>query len=364
MPAHSIYHALAADWPWQASPWSSSKVVTDLHEVPTSFVGGSHHHHRFEGVLNNDLQPHREPALPDPKAEPPGDAKRKARGPPCPRLTGQACHKDEDCTKGRERPAAHSGEGHHSGANAAKPEGVIEASGSAMTTECSSGQCSCKDGCFAGGLCVRNGCHVAVAQVAAIQAVGGITSPMAQSAALRAGRSIDERLMVEDPDAKLPPPERRATSGSEATGGLTDVDATVSLPTYTDGTPVVLSKGNNAGNPELQALMRKLLEVSKTLQGVASKEISNEVDLFAPTPAQRPAVAAGDASGAIGLPASAEVQGTSQAHALAGVQGSSVPGYCLLAACLAPSSFPIRWQHFHSEKSQWSAFFPRVALAA
>lgn len=201
--------------------------------------------------------------------------------------------------------------------------------------------------------------------------------------------------MAEFPDAELPVPEVPAASGSEAEGGLKDVDATVSLPQYVDGTPVVLSKGNtnNVGHPELQALMRKLFQVSKTLQGVASKEISNEMDLFAPSqppgppggqcgppgahppgsdpgahppgsehpPGVNPSVAPGSL-----VPGKPAVEYTdpyaqNEVHT---TSHRSIPGFALVAASLAPSSLPRRRRHDRTDQTLWSSFFPRVADTA
>jgi len=76
---------------------------------------------------------------------------------------------------------------------------------------CVAKRCVCKENsCYIAqtGQCVQDGCHVPVAQVAAIQAVGGIGSPNAQAAAIRAGHQMEEQSVLQQ--QWMPPKQKES----------------------------------------------------------------------------------------------------------------------------------------------------------
>jgi len=76
--------------------------------------------------------------------------------------------------------------------------GATGANGKGLS--CVKKRCVCKENsCYIAqtGQCVQDGCNVALAQVAAIQSVGGIGSPSAQAAALRAGHQTEEQSILQ-----------------------------------------------------------------------------------------------------------------------------------------------------------------------
>lgn len=104
----------------------------------------------------------------------------------CPRWTGEMCldGKEASCKRG-----------------------AVGANGKGLS--CIKKRCVCKENsCYIAqtGQCVQDGCNVALAQIAAIQSVGGVGSPSAQAAALRAGHQIEEQSLLQQD--WMPPPHR------------------------------------------------------------------------------------------------------------------------------------------------------------
>jgi len=178
---------------------------------------------------------------------------------------------------------------------------------------------------------------------------------------------LDEQIMVEHPDYQMPVADA-PTGSNSIEGGLHDVDTTISLPNYVDGAPVVLSTGGSGARPELNQLMRKMFQVSTTLQNVAKKEITNEIDLFGP---QEPA-------GEHGEHAHGEHEGEHVGGGHEGEHGTmvhSVPGCMLVGAALAPAlpkrpkaspkgspaHPPRRYATMRDRGQDWSSFFPPVS---
>lgn len=219
MPAHSIWHALPQDWGWHQAAAESSQGLSTWQPLPTSFAS----------------------------------TKGKMK---CARWTGQECTGTDigTCTRG-------------------SPDELV----------CSDHKCMCAEGgCYVGGQCVKNKCHVAAAQVAAIQGVGGVTAPMAQEAALRAGKDEEQRALAENPGSPgdVPfgthkgPGSETAEASADGTG-MHNIDATVSLPTYIEGNPVLVGKGKPLHpRPELEKLMKKLFRVSEKLEKVSNASVN------------------------------------------------------------------------------------------
>jgi hypothetical protein len=258
--------------------------------------------------------------------------------PPCPKWTGQACEgKDvKKCTRGNP-----------------------------TELQCVDSKCMCKEKtCYVDGQCVADGCHVAAAQVAAIQSAGGINSPLAQEAALRAGRKLDELSLnqnqgdgTEDPQAakgEKPPSTEEGTVGGGTSEGtaLQNVDATVSLPTYTPGMPVLIGRAKGHPKPEMEALMRKLYQVSDQLGGISEKQDK----LYRDTPITNPGELAVAKEN---LKAGEAVENQIEAQP---PRPASMSGAAVLAASIAPP-LPRCSNLIASKKTEWSSFFPRASIS-
>jgi hypothetical protein len=242
-----------------------------------------------------------------------------------------------------------------------------------QTLKCDDGKCLCpEDTCYVGnskgGQCVHNGCHVAAAQFAAIQAVGGITSPLAQTAALRAGKNLHELSLQENSGEKHresveePDPEAEAeVPGRETPSGIADEHSShnnwMYHPVLTVSTPVVVAKGHPHESSALKGLMSKLLQISKQLNAISDAAVMGGED-DAATSASSVAQGAAQADAA---PDTENVQADSDATSAA--NPSAMPVIALLAASLAPP-LPRRQRHSQVVKEQWSRFLTPAGMAA
>lgn len=212
MPSHGIWQSFDGDLPWSSAPPLPVHVKATWQELPTSF------NQKDWSKLH------------------------------CARGTGQSCEGESvaKCTRGVHADLA-----------------------------CVANKCMCKeDSCYVGGQCVKDGCHVAVAQVSAIQAVGGVTSPMAQAAALRAGKDLEELAVNQwsGTGKDVPMKKGKKFSPQDPGQGMEDVEATVALPTYLNGAPVVVQTGKTQGKAELEQLMSKMYQVSSKLESISDAE--------------------------------------------------------------------------------------------
>jgi len=314
MPAHGIWHALPEDLAWHATSVAPSRGAASWCSSFTSFTTGGPKAEKAPKVEESSETLQASASTGGPKvekeapkveessetqqasastggpkvekeapkeeesSETPQTSARKVpksqedQAPPCPKWTGQMCEGKsvKKCTRGNSKEL-----------------------------QCVDNRCMCKDKtCYVEGQCVADGCHVAAAQVAAIQSAGGINSPLAQEAALRAGRKLDELSLNqnqgdgnEDPQAargKKPlSAGAQGTAAGEAAEGtaLQNVNATVSLPSYTPGLPVVIGRAKGHPKPEMEALMRKLYQVSDQLGALSEKQ--SKLYQETPTPKTR-----------------------------------------------------------------------------
>lgn len=199
---------------------------------------------------------------------------------------------------------------------------------------------------------------------------------MAQAAALRAGRSLDEQSVHQSSGSTEVPfgaPKAKTLSEQQEDEGksMRDIDATLSMPNYVQGMPVVIQKGKPHAKPELEALTRKLFQVSEKLQDISSAAINTSGESLAKeNPAE---VAAAEANMKLGQKEQEEIEveqesGRDPKQPLPGTNGGPpqqgmAPVAAVIAAALAPS-LPRCSRRSHATKTQWSSFFPHASIVA